>query len=532
MVGRMGEGRHLYNPNDVPTMKAKLALIAACSLFALRSGYAQAPGAPPADDSQPASTNVQGAAFPRIHPDLRVTARIKAPEAKKVELDLGKKYPMVADNAGVWTATTEPLVPGFHYYSILIDGVAVCDPASETFYGMGRQASGIEIPTKGEDFYQVKDVPHGEVRERWYPSATTAAWRRVFVYTPPGYDENPQARFPVLYLQHGGGEDERGWVVQGRMSQIMDNLIAEKKAKPMLVVMEKGYAKKAGEPEVPLRPPSGGGAMPPDFSRMFSAVEEVFVKDLIPMIDKTYRTLPDRENRAMAGLSMGGMQTFVIGLKNLDQFSYLGGFSGAGGGFGGGTFDPKTSHGGVMADAKAFNDKVRVLFMSIGTAEGERFYNSVKGYRDALEAAGIKTAYYESPGTAHEWHTWRRSLREFAPLLFPNATTAGPADEPAVSGRPKAVLRVKAGSAAPFTDSNGQIWAADQGFEGGATIDRDPELVVEGTKIIFPKVVNVSGTGRKVNVKIAGSGAIDPTGDLVTLSSSSLNDTNSLTESR
>ena len=186
----------------------------------------------------------------------------------------------------------------------------------------------------------------------------------------------------------------------------------------MIVVMEKGYAKKAGEPEVPLRPPSGGGAMPPDFSLMFAALEEVFIKDLIPMIDTTYRTKPDREHRAMAGLSMGGMQTFTIGLGNLDTFAYLGGFSGGGGGFGGETFDPKTAHGGVMADAKAFNDKVRVLFLSIGTAEGERFYNSVKGYRDALESAGIRTSFYESPGTAHEWHTWRRSLREFAPLLF------------------------------------------------------------------------------------------------------------------
>jgi enterochelin esterase-like enzyme len=206
--------------------------------------------------------------------------------------------------------------------------------------------------------------------------------------------------------------------VQGRVSQIMDNLIAEKKAKPMLIVMEKGYARKPGEPEVPLRPPSGTNSAPRDFSRMFSTVEEVFIKDLIPMIDRTYRTKPDCEHRAMAGLSMGGMQTFIIGLKNLDQFAYLGGFSGAGGGFGGGTFDPKTSHGGVMADPKAFNEKVRVLFMSIGTSEGERMYNSVKKYRDAVDAAGIKNVYYESPGTSHEWLTWRRSLREFAPLLF------------------------------------------------------------------------------------------------------------------
>lgn len=399
-------------------MTPKFTILTLCLIAARQLSWAQDPLVVPTDGSKPASTNVLGQAYPCIHPDLRATVRIKAPEAKKLELDLGKKYPMEVDGEGVWTATTEPLVPGFHYYSIIIDGVAVCDPASETFYGMGRQASGIEIPTAGEDFYEIKDVPQGEVRERWYHAKTTDAWRRIFVYTPPGYDKDPQVRYPVLYLQHGGGEDERGWVVQGHMNQIMDNLIAEKKAQPMIVVMEKGYAKKVGEPEVPLRPPSGSTAMPPDFSRMFSAVEEVFIKDLIPMIDTTYHTKADRSSRAMAGLSMGGMQAFVIGLKNLDSFAYLGGFSGAGGGFGGETFDPKTSHGGVMADAQSFNQKVSVLFMSIGTAEGERFYHSVKGYRDALESAGIKTVYYESPGTAHEWHTWRRSLREFAPLLF------------------------------------------------------------------------------------------------------------------
>lgn len=389
------------------------------SLVILTQPWCLAQNQPPAgtdDDSKPATTNILGQPFPRVSKDLRATVRIKAPEAAKVELDLMKKYPMTKDAEGVWSATTEPLVPGFHYYSILIDGVAVCDPASETFYGMGRMASGIEIPTAGEDFYQPKDVPQGEVRERWYHSKTIDGWRRIFVYTPPGYDQETQTRYPVLYLQHGGGEDERGWPNQGHMCHIMDNLIAEKKAVPMIVVMEKGYARKPGEPEIGMRPPGGGP--PPDLRKMFGALEEVFIKDLIPMIDRTYRTKADREHRAMAGLSMGGMQTFIIGLGNLDQFAWLGGFSGAGGGFGGTPFDPKTAHGGVMADAKAFNEKVRLLFLSIGTAEGERFYQSVKGYRDALEGAGIKTSYYESPGTAHEWHTWRRSLREFAPLLF------------------------------------------------------------------------------------------------------------------
>ena len=367
----------------------------------------------------PASTNVRGADYPRILPDNRAVFRIKAQDAQKVQFDCGKTYLAEKDAEGNWTATTESLVPGFHYYWLVVDGVWLNDPASETFYGVGKQSSGIEIPEAGVDYYLPKDVPHGEVRERWYHSQVTGAWRRFFIYTPPDYDTNPAARYPVLYLQHGGGEDERGWVVQGHVSQIMDNLIAEGKAKPMLIVMEQGYARKPGEPEVPLRPPSGLLApAPPDFNRMFQAFDDVMMKDVIPLVDSTYRTLPDREHRAMAGLSMGGMQTFIITLKHLDQFAYIGGFSGAGGGFGGTAFDPKTAHNGVMADADAFNAKVRLLWIGIGTNEPPRMYESVSKYHNGLAAAGIRHVYYKSPGTAHEWLTWRRSLHEFAPLLF------------------------------------------------------------------------------------------------------------------
>jgi enterochelin esterase-like enzyme len=388
------------------------------------------------EDGVPATSNVRGADYPRVLPDLRVVFRIKAPTAQKVEFDLGKRYSATRSEDGFWTATTAPQVPGFHYYWLVIDGIQVNDPASESFYGVGKQSSGIEIPEKGVDFYLPKEVAHGEVRERWYHSKATEAWRRVFVYTPPDYDTNREARYPVLYLQHGGGEDERGWPNQGRVSFIMDNLIAEKKAKPMLVVMEQGYARKPDEPQVPLRPPSAqetkGAAVPPDFSRMFRTFDEVMVKDLIPMIDSTYRTLPDREHRAMAGLSMGGMQTFQITLNHLDTFAYIGGFSGAGGGFGGSAFDPKTAHNGVMADAEAFNKQVHLLWLGIGTAEAQRMQDSVRNYHDALERAGIKTVFYESPGTAHEWLTWRRCLHEFAPLLFTSQTNnPGSGPEPA-----------------------------------------------------------------------------------------------------
>jgi enterochelin esterase-like enzyme len=381
-------------------------------------------------DSVPAPSNVRGAEYPRIHTDLRVTFRIKAPNAQKVEFGFlgGKRLPAQKGEDGFWTVTTEPLVPGFHYYRMFIDGVEVNDLASETYYGAGKETSGIEIPEEGVDFYLPKDVPHGEVRERWYFSKTTQQWRRIFIYTPPGYDSDRDTRYPVLYLQHGAGEDERAWSNQGRLGFILDNLLAERKCKPMLVVMEQGYARRPGEP-------AGGQGRParPDFSKMFAAFEEVMVNDLIPMIDGKYRTIPNRDNRAMAGLSMGGMQTFQIALKRLDLFGYLGGFSGAGGGFGGQPFDPKTAHNGVMADAGEFNKKVHLLWLGIGTAEG-RMYESIKNYHEALTKSGIKHVYYESPGTAHEWQTWRRCLHEFAPLLFVNATVAVNA-QPAQPGR-------------------------------------------------------------------------------------------------
>jgi enterochelin esterase-like enzyme len=378
----------------------------------------------------PATSNIRGQQYPRVHDDLRVTFRIKAPDAQKVVFGFfdSQRYPAKKGDDGFWTATTEPQVPGFHYYRVFIDGAEVNDPASETYYGTGKMTSGIEIPEKGVDYDLPKDVPHGEVRERWYHSKTTDGWRRIFVYTPPGYDTDRDMRYPVLYLQHGGGEDERGWPNQGRVSFILDNLLAERKARPMIIVMEQGYARRPGDTALvpgPPRPAAPGQSAPPrpDFSRMFGAFEDVMVKDLIPMIDATYRTIPDREHRAMAGLSMGGMQTFQITLKHLDLFAYIGGFSGGGGGFGG-PLNPKSAHDGVMADADAFNRKVRLVWLGIGTAEPQRMYESVKNYHEGLEKAGIKHVYYESPGTSHEWLTWRRCLHEFAPLLFAGESTA------------------------------------------------------------------------------------------------------------
>lgn len=383
-----------------------------------------------ADDSKPASSNVMGAQYPRIHSDLTATFRLKAPDAKTVQVQVGadqKHYDLVKGEGGVWTGSTPPLVPGFHYYYYFyVDGVQVNDPASHAFYGVSKDSSGIEVPEKGVDFYDIKPVPHGDVRSHWYYSKITEGWRRCFVYTPPDYDTNVRGRYPVLYLQHGGGEDETGWVVQGRVNFIMDNLIAAKKAKPMIIVMDRGYAAKPGEPAPGPRPPAVPaqvvpGAPPAPAARGgagfpgMNTFTEVMIQELIPNIDATFRTLSTRENRGMAGLSMGGMQTFATTLSNLDKFSHIGGFSGGGGGGrGGAPFDVKTASNGVYADVGAFNKKVKLLWVGIGSVEGP----GTKTFHEALDTAGIHNVYFESPGTAHEWQTWRRCLNDFAPRLF------------------------------------------------------------------------------------------------------------------
>ncbi|MGZ3758445.1 MAG: alpha/beta hydrolase-fold protein [Mucilaginibacter sp.] len=358
----------------------------------------------------PASTNIPGVKYPMIFPDNSVAFRVKAPGAQKVQIDLLKKYDMQKDTGGFWTLTTDPIVLGFHYYSLIIDGVSVVDPATQTFYGMGRMASGIDIPDPDGAYYTAKNVPHGQVRSVNYYSDLTRAWRRANVYTPPGYDNNPTKRYPVLYLQHGSGEDETGWPTQGKMDLIMDNLIAEKKATPMIVVMDRGYATDPTKP-VNNAPGARGGA---------NIFPEVLVKEIIPMIDKDFRTLTDRDHRAMAGLSMGGFQTFQTTMTNLDKFAYVGGFSGAGSMQPGASTDMSKMYDGVFADAAAFNKKVKVLYLSVGTAEPARMQTTVKGFHEALEKAGIKSIYYESPGTAHEWQSWRRSLNQFASLIFKN----------------------------------------------------------------------------------------------------------------
>jgi enterochelin esterase-like enzyme len=399
----------------------KLAFVLAAGCCGLCSGQA-------ADVCTPSSLNIPAAKYPCVYPDHRAMFRVVAPNAQKVSVRIGQGFDMTKGQDGVWTATTTPLVIGFHYYTLQIDGATVADPATMTFFGSGWQNSGIEIPEQGGDFYQAKDVPHGHVSEQWYYSKVTAKWRRSFVYTPPDYTSNNKGRYPVLYLLHGWGEDETGWYTQGHVDFILDNLIAAGKAKPMIVVMDNLNAVKPGEdgtifaarglPPAPAASavgrapaPAGRGGGLANFTG--ATFTEMMVTDLIPMVEKTYRVLPGRENRAMAGLSMGGMQTFLTTLVNLDKFAYIGGFSGSCGGRGA-AFDPKTACSGAFADPAAFNKKVKLLFLGIGSVEGP----ATKNFSDELTKAGIHNVYFESPGTAHEWLTWRRTLNDFAPRLF------------------------------------------------------------------------------------------------------------------
>lgn len=372
---------------------------------------------------EPATTNVRGAAYPRVDSASRVELRVKAPDAAKVRVNFwsGPKADMVKQADGFWTFTTPPLAPGLHYYVFVIDGADVSDPGSHAFFGGNRWASAVEVPEAGSTYYSIQDVPHGQVREVWYHSKVTGSWRHALVYTPPQYDTHSKARYPVLYLQHGGGEDETGWTRQGRANFILDNLIAEGKCKPMIVVMGHGYARRAGQPEPDLagRPPGSPEARRV-LQEMTAAFEDDVTQALIPYVDSTFRTLADRAHRAMAGLSMGGMQTFQVTLNHLDLFSYIGGFSGAAGPLmlGDQKLDVKAAYNGAFADPAAFARRVRLLWLGVGTEEPERMRTGIRQLHASLTEAGIPHVYYESPGTDHEWQTWRRDLKDFLPRLF------------------------------------------------------------------------------------------------------------------
>src|ERR1041385_7439014 len=400
-------------------MKSK-TLILCVAVLSLRLLGAQTNE--PANDWKPAPTNQGGKEYPQVNSEGRVKFRIVAPDAKRVGCTFRDSSEFKKGDDGAWYGYTRVLDEGFHYYMLKIDGAEVPDPNSLFFYGAGRWGSAVEIPAKDRDFYALKDVPHGQLREIWYFSKSSNTNRHAFVYTPPGYDKDTKKRYPVLYLQHGAGEDETGWGHQGHAGWIMDNLLAEGKTKPFIIAMEFGGNPFAGRRSTNAPAASAGanrtnnaatpGGRPP-FNFNFSAFEHTLVDDFIPYIDGNFRTIADQPHRAMAGLSMGGMQTRTITLAHLDKFSHIGVFSG----------------GSIaltnITDMARFKEQVKLVFVSYGSRElgtnrisGRTFSGDPKLNVAALKEAGVNSVFYESPNTAHEWQSWRRSLHEFAPLLF------------------------------------------------------------------------------------------------------------------
>ena len=370
-------------------------LLFVCHEVRSQDNSAKSPDIP---GSVPAATNIRGAKYPLILPDHRVVFRIKAPDAQKVQIDLSKKYDLIKGGDGFWSVTTDSVSEGFHYYTLLIDGIATTDPSSETFYGMGRMASGIEIPFAAGDYYAEKDVPHGDIRIKKYYSTVTKSWRQIYLYTPPGYDANTSEKYPVLYILHGGGEDERGWATQGKTDMIMDNLIAEKKAAPMLVVMPDANLGAAGFGEEGLK-----------------AFETEMKQRIIPFIEKNYRTKNTGAYRALAGLSMGGLNTLYTGIYNTNSFSYLGVFSS------GWILPVQNSIAGTQYDymkqnnAK-INSDLKLFWLSEGGKEDIAYKNG-QIMLARLDELNIRHTYYEYPG-GHTWPVWRNDLYHFAPLLF------------------------------------------------------------------------------------------------------------------
>lgn len=371
--------------------KYSIILVLLLSLSATL-GFAQTDKPAVIEDFKPSSLNQPGKEYPQVNSQGYARFRIEAPQAQSVVVSLGLGgtkggTPLAKAEDGSWMGTTAgPMDEGFHYYHLTIDGGVFNDPGALNYYGSTRWESGIEIPAHDQDFYALKDVPHGNVQQILFPSKSTNTSRRAFVYTPPGYDKDLKKRYPVLYLQHGWGEDETAWSNQGHANLIMDNLIVEGKIKPFIIVMTYGMTN-----EIKF----GSGLRNFDIKPF----QTVLVDELIPYVDANFRTLADQPNRAMAGLSMGGMETHTITLNKPEVFSHWALLSG-------GTYKPEE-----IKDPS----KVKLIFTSCGSKENP---DGVKKSVETLKAAGFNAVSYVSENTAHEFLTWRRSLHELAPLLF------------------------------------------------------------------------------------------------------------------
>ena len=437
-------------------MKTKRSLVTFAVIMAGQLCLAQ--DNPPADDWKPAPSNQSGRQYPQVNSEGRVRFRIVAPQATSVGVSFKDSSAFTKGEDGAWIGYTRPLDQGFHYYTIKIDGAEVPDPNSKYFFGANRWGSGVEVPAKDQEFYALKNVPHGQLREIHFYSKSTDSVRHAFVYTPPAYDQNPDRRYPVLYLQHGWGENEYGWGVQGCASLIMDNLLAEGKAQPFLIVMTYGMTNDT----------QPGGIRNFDIK----AFESVLVDELIPYIDSNFRTLANQPHRAMAGLSMGGMETRTITLKHPEKFSHIGLFSG-------GSISPAD-----IPDMVAFKAANKLVFVSYGSREvsgnGPRRGGDPKTSVDALHEAGVNSHYYISPDTAHEWQSWRRSLHEFAPLLF-----NGPVSATGEASAPTAV-RVAA-QPEPGNPEAAGARAGRRGFGGPITLGPDDKRAVPEEPAGFDK---------------------------------------------
>jgi enterochelin esterase-like enzyme len=472
-------------------MKIKVALLTLTSMASCQLCLAQEN--PPVDDWKPSPTNQKGKDYPQVNSEGRVKFRIVAPQAQSVGVSFKDSSTFTKGEDGAWIGYTRPLDEGFHYYTIKIDGAEVPDPDSRYVFGANRWGSGVEVPAKDQDFYALKNVPHGQLREIYFFSKSTDSVRHAFVYTPPGYDQDLEKRYPVLYLQHGWGENEYGWGVQGCAPLIMDNLIAEGKVRPFIIVMTYGMTndtQRGGIRNFDIKP-----------------FETVLVDELIPYTDSNFRTLSDQPNRAMAGLSMGGMETKIITLKHPEKFSHIGLFSG-------GTVGPDD-----MADMAAFKQANKLVFVSYGSREvggnNGRPGGDPKVKVDALKEAGVNSHYYVSPETAHEWQTWRRSLHEFAQLVFNPAgsTNSNAALEPARESAPSAARENLTGTWNAEFDSqigrqkytytlkqNGSNLTGKANSEVGDR-KREAELKdgkVDGSKVSFVEMLDFQGNEIRI----------------------------------
>jgi len=372
-------------------MRSKFLIFAATLMLTISNCFAQT-SADIKEDFKPSTLNQPGQEYPQVNSQGYARFKILAPDADsvRVSLGLGGRGGTILSKStdGSWMGTTEgPMDEGFHYYNVRINGGKFNDPGALNYFGSTRWESGIEIPAHDQDFYALKNVPHGNVQQVLFPSPSTNTSRRAFVYTPPGYEKDSKKNYPVLYLQHGWGEDETAWSNQGRANLIMDNLIAEGKINPFIIVMTYGMTN-----EIKF-----GGLR----NFKIDSFQTVLIDELIPYVDTHFRTVAKQSHRAMGGLSMGGMETHTITINKPEVFSYYALLSG-------GLYTP------VEIKDKS---KVKLIFLSCGSKERP---DGVKNATVALKEAGINAVSFISENTAHEFQTWRRSLLELAPLLFKN----------------------------------------------------------------------------------------------------------------